>query len=224
MHARPQSDSRPHPRAATSPCPNHLRRPHFRGRPLCQIPSRRFTSPCRYPFRHAWHIPARVPLPRRAGFADGRRTRFRSGVPQLNSFSKLGVKGPSSKPCRSKANTGFFRDRRFQIMECNDSRMPKGFESRRVAPTEDRWGTGIRGSLHETPQQHRGNQQSCHSFRGRTGLHGKMATPRYDGGQNVILAPRERFELPRSETSGFRDRRHTGLGYLGLGSEHTSRI
>ncbi len=31
----------------------------------------------------------------------------------------------------------------------------------------------------------------------------------------MVMAPRERFELPRSKTSGFRDRRHTGLGYLG---------
>ena len=30
------------------------------------------------------------------------------------------------------------------------------------------------------------------------------------------MAPRERFELPRSRTSGFRDHRLTGLGHLGL--------
>ena len=33
--------------------------------------------------------------------------------------------------------------------------------------------------------------------------------------QMMEMAPRERFELPRSGTSGFRDHRHTGLGYLG---------
>lgn len=39
-----------------------------------------------------------------------------------------------------------------------------------------------------------------------------------------VMAPRERFELPRSRTSGFRDHRHTGLGYLGSAANNSLYI